>query len=132
VGTTAVHRASEMARFFNRIPRAQDLIPGVATRTPLGGLSCPYSSRHVAVPPDEDPSLHDPFRPIGAQGVREDRAGESCADARCGDADPWSWRDSLTTDYWNPPTSESQHTRQRIFAVIVAFILAAILAQAGW
>jgi hypothetical protein len=38
----------------------------------------------------------------------------------------------LTTDYWNPPTSASQHARQRILAVIVAFFLAAILAQAGW
>jgi hypothetical protein len=47
-------------------------------------------------------------------------------------ANPWHWCDTLTTDYWNPPTSESQHARQRILAVIVAFILAAILAQAGW
>jgi len=35
------------------------------------------------------------------------------------------------TDYWNPPTSERQHARQRVLAVIVAFILAAMLAQ-GW
>jgi hypothetical protein len=45
-------------------------------------------------------------------------------------ADPWC--NALTTDSWNPPTSESQHARQRILAVIVAFILAGILAQAGW
>jgi hypothetical protein len=42
------------------------------------------------------------------------------------------WCDALSTDYWNPPTSESQHARQRILTVIVAFVLAAILAQAGW
>ena len=47
-------------------------------------------------------------------------------------ADPRHWCDALTTDYWNPPTSESQHARQRILAVIVAFFLAAMLAQAGW
>ena len=38
----------------------------------------------------------------------------------------------VSADYWNPPTSESQHARQRILTVIVAFVLAAILAQAGW
>jgi hypothetical protein len=47
-------------------------------------------------------------------------------------ADPWHCRDVLTTDYWNPPTSQRQHARQRILALIVAFVLAAILAQAGW
>ena len=33
---------------------------------------------------------------------------------------------------WNPPTSESERARQRILAVVVAFILAGFLAQVGW
>ena len=122
-----------MPRILSKIPRAHDLVSGVATRAPLGGLSCPYSSREVAGPADEAPKFDDAFRAVGPQGVRrEDRTTDARADARCGDADPWHWCDSVTTDYWNPPTSESQHARQRILAVIVAFILAVILAQAGW
>jgi hypothetical protein len=113
-----------MPRILNKIPRGHDLIPGVAARAPLGGLSCPYCSRDLAGPADEDPRFHDAFRAVGTRDAkREDR---------CGDADPRHWCDALTTDYWNPPTSESQHARQRILAVIVAFVLAAILAQAGW
>jgi hypothetical protein len=75
---------------------------------------------------DEDPRCH----ALAAVGTRiaspEDRSSDSHAAARCGDADPWHWRGSLTTDYWNAPTSESRHARQRILAVIVAFILAAV------
>jgi hypothetical protein len=74
----------------------------------------------------EPPQLHKSFRSFGPNGRG---ARNRC---RANAADSWHWCDSLTTDYWNPPTSESQHARQRILAVIVAFILAAILAQAGW
>jgi len=47
--------------------------------------------------------------------------------------EPARWnRAGLTTDFWNPPTSERQHGHQRILAVVVAFVLAAVLAHAGW
>jgi hypothetical protein len=121
-----------MPRILNKIPGAHALMPGVATRAPLKRLSWPYSSRAVAVSADEHLRCRDAFRSLGTRDARrEDRGSDSRSDARCGD-DPWHWRESLTTDYWNPPTSESQHARQRILAVVVAFILAAILAQAGW
>jgi hypothetical protein len=121
-----------MPRILNKIPRAQELVPGTATRAPLGGLSCPYSSGVVAGQADQGPRSHHAFRPVGTQDARlEDGSGDACANARRGHADSWHWCASLTTDYWNPPTSESQHARQRILAVIVAFILTAILAQAG-
>jgi hypothetical protein len=117
-----------MPRILNQIPRTRDLIPGPATKAPLGRLSCPYGSRDPAAEADEDPR-----RAIGTQGAgRQDRTSDSPADAPCGHAEPWDWRDSLTTDFWSPPTSESRRARQRILAVIVAFVLAAILAQAGW
>jgi hypothetical protein len=63
---------------------------------------------------------------------RHDRSSDACANSRPDRAGLWHWCDALSTDYWNPPTSESQHARQRILTVIVAFVLAAILAQAGW
>ena len=74
----------------------------------------------------QPPEVHRSFRSFGPndRGVR--------SRCRTKAADPRHWCDALTTDYWNPPTSESQHARQRILAVIVAFVLAAILAQAGW
>jgi hypothetical protein len=122
-----------MPRILNKSPRAHDLIPDLATRAPLGDLSCPYSSRDVAGPADEDPRCHDAFRAVGTRDARpEDRSSASCADRRGGHADPWHWRGFLLADYWSPPTSESQYARQRILAVIVAFILATLLAQAGW
>jgi hypothetical protein len=75
---------------------------------------------------DEEPPLHTTFRSFGP----DDRGASSQGSPEA--AGPWHWCDSLATDYWNPPTSASQHARQRILAVIVAFVLAAILAQAGW
>jgi hypothetical protein len=62
-------------------------------------------------------------------GQRERRWGAlSCPYSEQGVArcDPWS------TDYWNPPTTPSQHAPQRILALIVAIVLAALLAPAGW
>jgi hypothetical protein len=41
-------------------------------------------------------------------------------------------RDPWPMDYWNPPVNRSQHGRQRVLALIVAFGLAALLAHAGW
>ena len=115
-----------MPLHLHKTPGVHELLPGRATRTPLGALSCPYSHWDVTGRQHEESQLHRRFRSFGPN----DRAARN----RCstGAADPWHWCDSLTTDYWNPPTSESQHTRQCIFAVIVAFILAVILAQAGW
>ena len=98
----------------------QDVIPAWATRMPLGALSCAYSHRDAARRQAEDPQPHQRFRSFGRNCRGASRG------ARAADRDPWS------TDYWNPPTTESQDTRQRIFAVTVAFILAAILAYAGW
>jgi hypothetical protein len=95
-------------------------------RAPLRGLSCPYSSRDAVGRQDEPPQLH---RSFGSFGPPERAARHPC---HRGAADPWHWCDSLTTYYWNPPTTESQHLRQRILAAIVAFILAAILVQAKW
>jgi hypothetical protein len=95
-----------MPRHFHQPPGAHARIPASALRAPLRGLSCPDGSRGVVGRQD----AHDPRSTMGA--------------------DPWHWCDSLTTDYWNPPTTESQHLRQRILAAIVAFILAAILIQA--
>jgi hypothetical protein len=116
-----------------RIRRAYDLVPGVPTRAPLGRLSCPHSNRAVAGPADENRRCHDAFRAVETRDAGwVHRSGDPHASARCGDADPWHLHRSPTTDYRNPPTSERQHVRQRILAVIVALILAAILAQAGW
>ena len=121
-----------MPRILNRIP-AHHLIPGGATTAPIGRLSCPYSSQDVAGPADEDPRCHDGWRTVATRDARpEGRSNDLWAQARCGDADRWHWCGSLATDYWNPPTSESQRAQQRILAVIVAFVLAAVLAQAGW
>ena len=93
-------------------------------RAPLSGLSCPYSSRDVAGRECVPPQVHASLRSFGSIERRPQ--------VRTGAADPWHCRDVLTTDYWNPPTSQGQHARQRILAVIVAFVLVAILAQAGW
>ena len=115
-----------MPRIRNQVPRAHVLSSGVL-RAPLAGLSCPYSKRDVNGPADVYSGFHDAFGALGTQD-----ASSPHANARSGDAAPWRWRDSVTTNYWNPPTSERQHARQRILAVIVAFVLAAILAQARW
>jgi hypothetical protein len=40
-------------------------------------------------------------------------------------------RDPRPMDYWNPPVTPGQHARQRIVAVVVAVVLAALLAYAG-
>ena len=70
---------------------------------------------------------------IGASVTRAPLGALSCPySGSSGAAGPRHWCASLTTDYWNPPTSERQHLRQRIPAAIVAFVLAAILVQAGW
>jgi hypothetical protein len=102
------------------------LIPARATRAPLGALSCPYSHRDVVRRPYEEPQLHRSFRSFGPNP----RGTDNRCSARA--ADPSSSRDPWTTDYWNPPTTPSEHARQRILAVIVVFTLAAILTQAGW
>jgi hypothetical protein len=109
-----------------KTPGVHELLPARATRAPLAALSCTYSGRDVVGRQYEPPQLHRSFRSFGPH----DREARNRCSTRA--ADPWHGCDSLTTDYWNPPTSESQHTRQRIFAVIVAFILAAVLAHAGW
>jgi hypothetical protein len=115
-----------MPRHLYQTPGAHTIIPAGATRAPLRALSCPYGSRGVVGRQDEEPKLHTTFRSFGPddRGARNQGSPEA--------AEPWHWCDSLATDYWNPPTSASQHARQRILAVIVAFVLAAILAQAGW
>jgi hypothetical protein len=119
-----------MPRMLNKISRGHELIPGAATRAPLGSLSCPYTRRDVVGQVDQGPGSHQ--RPLGGHDARlDDRSGDACPKAWASHAAPGRWC-SLTTDYWNPPTSESQHARQRILAVIVAFFLATILAQAGW
>jgi hypothetical protein len=111
-----------MPRNLCRAPGSHDYLPASATRAPLRALSCPYSSRDLAEPPE----VHRSFRSFGPieRGVRKRCRTEA--------ADPRNWCDALSTDYWNPPASASQHARQRILAVIVAFVLAAILAQVGW
>ena len=109
-----------MSDYLYRTHGVQDVIPARATRTALGALSCPYSHRDAARRQAEEPQLHRCFRSFGLN-----RRGASRG-ARAADRDPWS------TDDRNAPTSESQHTRQRIFAVIVAVMLAALLAYAGW
>jgi hypothetical protein len=115
-----------MPLHLNKTPGAHELIPASATRASLGALSCPDSSRDAFGRQDEKPRLHRNFRSFGPH----DRGAmyRCCTKA----VDHWHWCDSLTTNYWNPPASESHHARQRIFAVIVAFILAAVLTHAGW
>jgi hypothetical protein len=108
-----------MPRHLYQAPGTHDFVSASATRAPLRALSCPYSSRALAEPPE----VHRSFRSFGP--IERNRC-------RAEVADPRSWCDALSTDYWNPPTSESQHTRQRFLTVIVAFVLAVILAQAGW
>ena len=93
-------------------------------RAPLRGLSCPYSSRDVVGGQCAPPQVHG--HPRSFESIERRPKGRTKA------ADPWHCRDVLATDYWHPPTSQRQHARQRILAVIVAFVLAAILAQAGW
>jgi hypothetical protein len=72
--------------------------------------------------PYEQTQLHRSFRSFGP-------VANQCSTKA---TEPERWRDFLTTDYWNPPTSESEHARQRILALILAFILVAVLTQAGW
>jgi hypothetical protein len=75
--------------------------------------------------------LHGADSLFPARATRAPMGGLSCPYSHL-DAVPGRGRDFLATDYCKPPTSESQHARQRVLAVILAFILAAILAQAGW
>lgn len=107
-------------------PGAHELTPSGATRAPLDALSCPYSSKDALGRQYEPPQPH---RRLQSFGPKDRGLRSRC---RTKAADPRHWCDALTTDYWNPPTSASQHARQRILAVIVALFLAAILAQAGW
>jgi hypothetical protein len=111
-----------MPRHLYQVPGKHDFVPPSATRAPLRALSCPYSSRDLAEPLE----VHRSFRSFGPI---ERGARQRC---RTVAADPGNWGVALTTDCWNPPRSEGQHARQRILAVIVAFVLAAILAQVGW
>jgi hypothetical protein len=100
------------------------LIPARATRAPMGKLSCPYSDRDVVGGPHQSLCLHRRFRSFGPNpeaGRRSDQSG-----------DPGRWSDLLTTDCCSPPRNERRHARRRILAVILAFLLAAVLAQAGW
>ena len=94
------------------------LIHGAQVRAPLGDLSCPGRSRSEHGQEAGSPAW-------SASCGAEDRA-------RARASYPRRWREGLVTDYWNPPTSRIQHTRQRVFAVVVAFVLAAVLALAGW
>jgi hypothetical protein len=72
--------------------------------------------------------IHGADRLMPAQAMRAPLGNLSCPYSRRDAArrDPW------TTDYWNPPTTRRQHVRQRIVAVVVALVLAALLAHAGW
>ena len=115
-----------MPRHLYRTPGTHELVPASATRAPLRALSCRYSSQDMVGRQPEPPQVHRGFQSFGPN---EPGARNRC---RTKAADPRNWCDSLTTDYWNPPTSESQPARQRILTMIVAFVLAAILAQAGW
>jgi hypothetical protein len=105
---------------------AHGLILARATRAPLGALSCPYSRRDAARGLYEELQLHRSFRSLGPT----DRGARNQCSTRA--VDSGRWRDVLTTDYWRPPATENQHLRQRVVAVIIAFVLAVILAQAGW
>jgi hypothetical protein len=101
-----------MPRIPNKFLRAHGLIPS-AVGAPLGGLSCPYSRGAVA-------------------GQADDRNGDACANVRAATPIP-----GVGTTRRRPTTgitrmSESQQARQPMIAVIVAFVLAAILAQTGW
>lgn len=107
---------------FYETQGVHDMIPVWATRTPLDALSCPYSHRDAARRQAEGPQLHRRFRSFGPN---EPGARGGCG-ASAADRDPWS------TDYWNPPATRSQHARQRILALIVAVMLAALLAHVGW
>jgi hypothetical protein len=86
-------------------PRQQTL---GAMAAPLERLSCPYSRKVRSEP-------HRSFRAFGT-----------------GNRSGCNARGLLTTNYWNPPTSAHQHDRQRVLTLVLAFILAAVLAQAGW
>ena len=131
--TIAIVVGQEMRRTLSEIRRAHELLPGAVTRAPLGSLSCPYSRRDALNQAGPGPGSHHAFRPVGTRAAtRDDRDSYACANARPHRASPWHWCASLRTHCWNPPMSERQHARQRVLAVIVAFVLAAILAQAGW
>jgi hypothetical protein len=105
---------------LHQAPGTYELVPITVVRAPLRGLSCPYSSRAVVRPKCAPPQVHGYPRPFESIERRPKGRAEA--------ADSWHYRDVLMTDYWTPPTSPSQHARQRILAVIVAFVLAAILA----
>jgi hypothetical protein len=110
-------------------PGPHEFVPGAATKASLGALSCPFGRRDVVAQADHGPGSRHAVRPIETQDAGPDgRSSDACAKDRHGRAHPRF----LTTDYWNPPTSANQRARQRILAVIVAFVLAAVLAQAGW
>jgi len=45
--------------------------------------------------------------------------------------EPWHWSDTLTTDLWNASLTRRQHLRQRIFAILLAFVLAVLFGHVG-
>ena len=50
----------------------------------------------------------------------------------CGSkSEPWHWSRALAWDFWNAPATIPQHNRQRVLAMLLAFVLATLLAHAG-
>jgi hypothetical protein len=94
-----------------------------AARAPLRGLSCPYSALQR---PNEGLRVHRRVRSFGPHARGAGNRYSTTA------ADRWQGYDSLTAGDRNPPTSGTRHARPWIWAVSVAFIVAAVLAQAGW
>lgn len=115
-----------MSRHPYRAPEAHEVLSGAAMRAPLRGLSCSHRDRDVAGRQPEQPRHHGSVRSFGRD------EGEGSWPCSTEDADLWPRGHSLAADYWNPPTTGRQRARQRILAVIVAFLLAAVLAHVGW
>ncbi len=115
-----------MSRHPYQTPEAHEVLSGAAMRAPLRDLSCPYNDRDVVG--------HQPEQLLHYGSVRSFARNEREASRRCsgGDADLSTRCHSLAAGYWNPPTTGRQQARQRILAVIVAFMLAAALAHVGW
>ena len=45
--------------------------------------------------------------------------------------EPWHWSDTRTSDLLDPPTTPSQHMRQRVLAIVLALVIATLLGHVG-
>ena len=93
-------------------------ITGADFKASLGDLSCPCGGRNR----DGEPAPR--------WSASEDRGAARTRGARAHGL-PHRYR-PLAADYWHPPASARQRAQQRVLAVLVAFVLVALLGWLEW